>query len=259
MLILICVIGISMLTPLTTVFAESTNEINVKITDVDENPIKDWNVRRNDRIEIQARLWDYDWRVFGPDSWLPLNGLLLNLQVYDSSGKLIHNDSTVTNFWTSNANFNIFRLNESGSYTAKLIYIGSGRFKSCTYTFKINVSGDSAPEYYDTKVTAPDGLTVNEGDDVEIQARLYEYQELYFISDYTRWHPLHGRFLDMIVVNSKGETVHKDRAMTNLWTYNANFDVFRLNESGNYVCYINYTGNLKHTLKEFAIRVNPKN
>lgn len=258
MLVVVFIVGISMLTPLTIVFAETTPDIDVKISGVDNMPIPDWNVRRNDRIEIRARLLDYNWRFFGPDSWQPLAGRYLNLEVYDSKNNLVHNDTTITNLCTDNANFNIFRLNQSGDYRAKLIYNGNGRLKPCSATFKIHVNYDSAPEYGDTMVTAPDGLLVNEGDDVEIQARLCEYQELYFIDDYTRWHPLHGRFLDMVVVNSKGETVHKDRSMTNLWTYNANFDVFKLNESGEYTCYINYTGNLKPSMKQFKIRVNPK-
>jgi len=258
MLVLVCIVGMGILTPLTAVFADSEYG-DVKITGVDELPIPDWHVRKNDRIEIQARLWNYDWHVLWSDNWTTLHGHFLTLEVYDSNNTKIHTGEAMTNLWTANANFNIFRLNKSGTYTAKLIYKGAGIYKPCSTTFKIYVSDDSAPEYYDTKVTAPDGLVVKEGDDVEIQARLYEYQELYFISDYTRWHPLHGRFLDMTVVNSKGETVHKDRAMTNLWTYNANFDVFKLNESGDYLCYINYTGNLKHSMKEFKIRVNPKN
>jgi len=259
MLVVVFIVGMGILTPLTAVFADSSADVDVKITGVDEQPIPDWHVRKNDRIEIQARLYDYDWHIFWSDSWTALHGRFLTLEVYNSTNALIHTGKAITNLWTSNANFNIFRLNQSGTYKAKLSYAGDRIYKSCTTTFNIYVSDDSAPEYDDTKVTAPDELVVTEGDDVQIQARLYEYQELYFIDDYTRWHPLHGRFLDMIVVNSNGETVHKDRAMTNLWTYNANFDVFKLNESGDYLCYINYTGNLKPSMKEFKIRVNPKN
>jgi hypothetical protein len=257
MLLLVCIFGVCMLSQLTVVFADSEGA-DVKITGVDDLTIPDLYVRKNDRIEIQARLADYDWRIMGPDSWMPLRGRILRLEVYNSTNARIFTDKTITNIWTSNANFSIFRLNTSGTYTAKLIYAGDHGYRPCTYTFKINVNDDSAPEYGDTRVTAPDGLTVYEGDDLEIQAGLDEYQELYFIEDYTRWHPLHGRYLDMTVVNSKGETVHKDRAMTNLWTYNANFDVFRLNDAGNYVCYINYTGNLKPSMKKFVIRVNLK-
>lgn len=257
MLIVVFIFCINLFVPLTSVSVVAKSD-DVKISGVDNLPLTDWNVRRNDRIEVRARLLEYDWRIFGDDSWEPLKGCTLFLEVYDSKNTMVYNNSTIANFWTTNANFDIFRLNESGDYTAKVMYKGGEFLNPCSATFKIHVNGDSAPEYGDTKITGPDGLEVKTGDDVEIQARLYEYQELYFIDDYTRWHPLHGRFLDIKVVNSKGETVHTDRAITNLWTYNANFDVFKLNKSGDYICYINYTGNLKHSMRQFKIRVTPK-
>ena len=261
-LVLIFIIGMSMLTTV------SAQDIPTKITGgsdkmsggstSNDSPLADRWVKCNDRIEIQARLMGFDWRPLSEDyTWEALCGRYIDLQVTNSRQEVVYQAQAITNLFTTNANFDIFRLNESGDYTCKLSYGGHGYLKPCDHIFRIHVSKDSAPDYGDTRITAPEGLVVKKDNDIEIQAKLWEYQECYFIDDCTRWHSLQGRYLDMTIENSKGEIIHTDRTITNLWTHNANFDIFRLNESGNYICYIRYAGNLKPCMTKFNIRVNP--
>jgi hypothetical protein len=111
------------------------------------------------------------------------------------------------------------------------------------------------PQLEDTKIAMKNGqplsdITVNSGDSIELQARLYWY---YYTVDAAKasWIPQICRYLDFYVYKSNadgtnGDLVWSDSAMTNFFTANANPDEFTLKEKGTYNLLVKYEGKLKH-------------
>lgn len=111
------------------------------------------------------------------------------------------------------------------------------------------------PQLEDTKIAAKNGqplpdITVNSGDSIELQARLYWY---WYTVDQVNasWIPQICRYLDFYVYKSNadgtnGDLVWSDSAMTNFFTANANPDEFTLKEKGTYNLLVKYEGKLKH-------------
>ena len=111
------------------------------------------------------------------------------------------------------------------------------------------------PQLEDTKIAMKNGeslqdITVNAGQSIELQARLYWY---WFTVDQVNatWIPQICRYLDFYVYKSNtdgtnGALVWSDTAITNFFTANANPDEFTLNEKGTYNLVVKYEGKLKH-------------
>ncbi|HSO25484.1 MAG TPA: hypothetical protein VLR54_02565 [Methanobacteriaceae archaeon] len=111
------------------------------------------------------------------------------------------------------------------------------------------------PQLEDTKIAAKNGqplqdITVNSGDSIELQARLYWY---WYTIDNAKasWIPQICRYLDFYVYKSNadgtnGDLVWSDSAITNFFTANANPDEFTLKEKGTYNLLVKYEGKLKH-------------
>ncbi len=111
------------------------------------------------------------------------------------------------------------------------------------------------PQLEDTKIAMKNGqplpdISVNSGDSIELQARLYWY---YYTVDsaHASWIPQICRYLDFYVYKSNadgtnGDLVWSDTAITNFFTANANPDEFTLKEKGTYNLLVKYEGSLKH-------------
>ncbi len=111
------------------------------------------------------------------------------------------------------------------------------------------------PQLEDTKIAMKNGeplkdITVNAGDSIELQARLYWY---WYSVDSVKatWIPQICRYLDFYVYKSNadgtnGDLVWSDSAITNFFTANANPDEFSLTEKGTYNLLVKYEGKLKH-------------
>lgn len=111
------------------------------------------------------------------------------------------------------------------------------------------------PQLEDTKIAMKNGgplqdITVNAGDSIELQARLYWYW--YTVDQVNaQWIPQICRYLNFYVYKSNadgtnGDLVWSDTAITNFFTANANPDEFTLNEKGTYNLLVKYEGKLKH-------------
>jgi hypothetical protein len=105
------------------------------------------------------------------------------------------------------------------------------------------------PQLEDTKIAGKDGaplkdITVSQGSDIELQARLYWY---WYTIDSTNaeWIPQICRYLDFRVYDSNNNLLWSDTAITNFFTANANPDKFTLNK-GTYTLIVKYEGKLKH-------------
>lgn len=111
------------------------------------------------------------------------------------------------------------------------------------------------PQLEDTKIAMKNGeplqdISVNSGDSIELQARLYWY---WYTVDQVNasWIPQICRYLDFYVYKSNadgtnGDLVWSDSAITNFFTANANPDEFSLQEKGTYNLLVKYEGKLKH-------------
>jgi len=120
------------------------------------------------------------------------------------------------------------------------------------------------PQLEDTKIAAKNGqplpdITVNSGDFIELQARLYWY---WYTVDQVNasWIPQICRYLDFYVYKSNadgtnGDLVWSDSAITNFFTANANPDEFTLKEKGTYNLLVKYEGKLKHSSATAKIHV----
>ena len=120
------------------------------------------------------------------------------------------------------------------------------------------------PQLEDTKIAMKNGeslkdITVNAGDSIELQARLYWY---WFTVDSknAQWIPQIFRYLDFYVYKTNadgtnGNLIWSDTAITNFFTANANPDKFTLNEKGSYNLVIKYEGKLKHCSASAKINV----
>jgi hypothetical protein len=112
----------------------------------------------------------------------------------------------------------------------------------------------SNPKLEDTKIASKNGqpladITVDAGEPIELQARLYWYWTT-VDSSKPEWIPQICRYLDFYVYKANddgtnGDLVWSDSAMTNFFTANANPDEFTLNEKGSYKLFVNYDGKLK--------------
>lgn len=113
----------------------------------------------------------------------------------------------------------------------------------------------SNPQLEDTKIAKKHGepltdITVNAGDEIALQARLYWYW--YTIdSSKAEWIPQICRYLEFNVYKANddgtnGDLVWSDTAMTNFFTANANPDEFTLTEKGKYNLVVKYDGKLKY-------------
>ena len=111
------------------------------------------------------------------------------------------------------------------------------------------------PQLEDTKIAMKNGaplkdITVNAGDSIELQARLYWYWYTVDAVNAT-WIPQICRYLNFYVYKSNadgtnGDLVWSDTAITNFFTANANPDEFSINEKGTYNLLVKYEGKLKH-------------
>jgi hypothetical protein len=139
-LFLMVIIAFSIAQP---IFAANPQLDDTKIAAKDGGPLKDITVSAGSEIELQARLYWYWYTVDdGKASWIPQICRNLNFYVYKSNadgsnGNLVWNDSAMTNFFTANANPDVFTLNEKGKYNLVVKY--EGKLKHCTANAKINV------------------------------------------------------------------------------------------------------------------------
>ena len=111
------------------------------------------------------------------------------------------------------------------------------------------------PQLEDTKIADKHGqplttISVNSGDSIELQARLYWY---WYTVDSAKasWIPQICRYLDFSVYKTNsdgtnGDLVWSDSAITNFFTANANPDEFTLTEKGTYNLVVKYEGKLKY-------------
>lgn len=255
------------------IFVEPQNNFKLwdtRITGSDREPLKDIHVRDGDLTQVQARISVYDHICNENTSinkfWVDKIGLYLHFYIYKTnpdgtSGELVWNDTTMTNLATFNANPDKFSLTESDTYngTYNLVVKYEGNIvRHCNATAKIFVEPRKYAMLGDTKIAGKDGnplknITVQSGTPIELQARLYLYEDGMSMDWYNEpaWRPIPWYFLDFYVYKSNldgsnGDLVWNDSAMTNYFTYNANPDKFNLTEKGSYNLIVKYDGKMNH-------------
>lgn len=265
------------------IFVEPLKHYNLwdtRITGSDREPLKDIYVRDGDLTHLQARLSVYD-HVFKENSsmnecWVDKMGLYLHFYIYKTnpdgtSGDLVWDDAAMTNLATLNANPGEFSLTQDGSFngTYNLVVKYEGNIvRQCNATSKIFVEPRKYAMLGDTKIAGNDSeplkdITVPHGTPIELQARLYLYEDGMDVDRYhkPKWRPIPWYYLDFSVYKSNldgtnGDLVWNDSAMTNYFTYNANPDEFTLKEKGTYNLVVKYDGKMNHcrsTTKIFVV------
>jgi len=243
---------------------------DTKITGSDREPLNDIHVRDGDLIQLQARCSVYDHICNENTSmkycWVDKMGLYLHFYVYKTTpdgtnGDLVWDNSAMTNLVTLNANPDKFALTADDSYngTYNLVVKYEGSIaRKCNSTSKIFVEPRKNVMLGDTKILGKDGeplndITVQSGDPIELQAKLYLYEDGTNLEGYhrPRWHPLPWYYLDFYVYRTNpdgtnGELVWSDTAMTNAFTLNANPDKFNLTQKGCYNLVVKYDGKMNH-------------
>lgn len=136
--ILVFILFICMLTSITAVSA--VQNYDTKIVGTNQHRLPNINVKCGENIEIIAELQEYGpFDIFRIDEgWVSLPLRYLDLGVTDSQDKFIHTDKARTRFFTNEAHFGVFKLDNPGYYTCYIKYAGGK--KHCQTQFHINVT-----------------------------------------------------------------------------------------------------------------------